>query len=58
LGKKEWKRAKECLSNINLFFQERNGGWLRYLKFRADWEMAMGKIQKEGMNELLESCRV
>jgi glycosyltransferase involved in cell wall biosynthesis len=58
LGKKEWKRAKECLSNINLFFQERNGGWLKYLKFRSDWEMAMGKIQKEGMNELLESCWV
>ena len=58
LGKKEWKRAKECLSNINLFFQERNGGWLKYLKFRSDWEMAMGKIQKEGMEELLKSCWV
>jgi glycosyltransferase involved in cell wall biosynthesis len=58
LGKKEWKRARECLSNINLFFQERNGGWLKYLKFRSDWEMAMGKIQKEGIDELLESCWV
>jgi len=58
LSKKEWKKAKDCLSNINLFFQERNGGWLRYLKFRSDWEMAMGKIQEEGMDELLESCWV
>ena len=58
LSKREWKKAKDCLSNINLFFQERNGGWLRYLKFRSDWEMAMGKVQEEGMDELLENCWV
>jgi len=58
LSKKEWKKAKDCLSNIDLFFQERHGGWLRYLKFRSNWEMAMGKIQEEGMDELLESCWV
>jgi glycosyltransferase involved in cell wall biosynthesis len=56
LGKKEWKRAKECLSNINLFFQERNGGWLGYLKFRADWERAMVEIQRAGINEILRNC--
>jgi len=58
LSKREWKKAKDCLSNINLFFQERNGGWLWYLKFRSDWEMAMGKVQEEGMDELLENCWV
>lgn len=54
--KKEWKKARECLSYINLFFQKRNGGWLKYLKFKSDWEMAMETIQKEGMDELLENC--
>jgi hypothetical protein len=56
LWRREWKRAKECLSNINLFFQERNGGWLKYLKFRRDWERAMETIQQEGADELLENC--
>jgi hypothetical protein len=56
LWRREWKRARECLSNINLFFQERNGGWLKYLKFRRDWERAMVEIQRAGMNEILTNC--
>ncbi len=58
LGRGEWKRATECIANLSLIFKEGKGGWLKYLKFRGDWEMAMGKIQKEGMDELLESCWV
>jgi hypothetical protein len=54
----EWKKAGECISNINLFFQKRNEVWPRYLKFKADWERAMGKVQEEGMNEILKECRV
>jgi hypothetical protein len=58
LGRGEWKRATECIANLSLIFKEGKGGWLKYLKFRGDWEMAMGKIQKEGMDEFLESCWV
>lgn len=58
LWKKEWKRAKECISNMGLLFQERNGGWLKYLQFRGDWEKAMEKIAKEGMDRILENCWV
>jgi hypothetical protein len=58
LKRGEWKRVKECIANLSLIFKEGKGGWLKYLKFRRDWEMAMGKIQKEGMDELLESCWV
>ena len=54
----EWKRAGECISNINLFFQKRGEVWPRYLKFKADWEMVMGKVQEEGMNEILKECWV
>jgi len=56
MGRKDWKRAKECMTNIGLLLQEKNEGWLKYLRFKRDWEMAMEKIQKEGMDELLESC--
>ena len=56
--KGDWKRAVGCLDNIPQVFQKRNEGWLKYLKFRSDWEIAMGKIQKEGMDELLKSCWV
>ena len=41
LWKREWKRANECIYNMGLLFQERNGGWLKYLQFRGDWEKAM-----------------
>jgi len=58
LGKKEWKRAKESLFNITLFFRERDEGWLKYLKFRRDWERMMGKIQRVGISEILRSCWV
>jgi hypothetical protein len=58
LWKKEWMRAKECVSNMGLLFQERNGGWLKYLQFRGDWEKAMEKIEKEGMDRILEHCWV
>ena len=56
LVKGEWKRTKECFSHLNLFFQKREGIWLKYLKFKADWERVMKKIQKEGMNEILKDC--
>jgi hypothetical protein len=58
LRKKEWKRTKECISNMGLLFQERNEGWLKYLQFRGDWEKAMEKIEKEGMDSILENCWV
>jgi hypothetical protein len=56
--KKEWKRAKESISNMGLFFRESGGGWLKYLQFRGDWEKAMEKIEKEGMDGILENCWV
>jgi len=58
LWKKEWKRAKECLSNMGLLFQERNKKWLKYLQFRGDWGKVMEKIEKEGMDSILENCWV
>lgn len=58
LVKGEWKKGGECISNINLFFEKRNEVWPRYLKFRGDWEKVMGKVQEEGMNEILKECRV
>jgi len=58
LVKGEWKKAKECMANIGLLLQEKNEGWLKYLKFRGDWEKAMEKIEKEGMDSILENCWV
>ena len=58
LVKGEWKRAKESISNINLFFQRGSGAWKRYLEFKADWERVMGKVQEEGINEILKECWV
>ena len=54
----EWVKAGECLANLRLIFERRSGGWLRYLRFRADWERVMGDIQKEGLGGILESCWV
>ena len=54
----EWGKAGECLANLQLIFERRGGGWLRYLKFRADWERVMVDIQKEGLGGILESCWV
>jgi hypothetical protein len=56
LGKMEWKKAKECMANVGLLLKEKNEGWLKYLRFKREWEMAMETIQKGGMDELLESC--
>jgi hypothetical protein len=58
LWKKEWKKAREGIFNMGLLFQERNGGWLKYLQFREDWEKAMEKIEKEGMDCILKNCWV
>jgi glycosyltransferase involved in cell wall biosynthesis len=58
LWKEEWRRAMECLSNMGLLFQKRYGGWLKYLQFRGEWEKLMEKIEKEGMDILLENCWV
>jgi hypothetical protein len=58
LWKKEWKKAREGIFNMGLLFQERNGGWLKYLQFRGDWEKAMEKIEKEGMDSILKNCWV
>jgi hypothetical protein len=58
LGRREWKRAKECLTHMGLLFRERNGGRLNYLKFRADWERVMEEVQRNWMVEILKSCWV
>jgi glycosyltransferase involved in cell wall biosynthesis len=58
LWKKEWEKAREGIFNMGLLFQERNGGWLKYLQFRGDWEKAMEKIEKEGMDSVLKNCWV
>jgi hypothetical protein len=51
-GEKAWK----CINNIQLLLRPGGGGWLKYLKFRADWERVMGEVQKEELNPILESC--
>lgn len=54
--KAEWKKAFRCIGNLSLAFRRREEGWVNYLKFKADWEKMMGRIRKEGMNEILEQC--
>lgn len=54
----EWGRAWECIGTIELLLRGGEGGWLKYLKFRADWERAMAEIQKGGLNSIVESCWV
>jgi hypothetical protein len=56
LGKGEWKRAKECLANVGLIFEERGDPWSKYLSFREAWERVMGEVEREGMNDLLKDC--
>jgi len=56
LIKGKWKYAAGCISNLHLILQKRNGGWFRYLKFKEDWERAMGEIQRGGMDGILERC--
>lgn len=58
LVKGEWKKAGECISNINLLFVKSNEVWPRYLKFKEDWEKVMGIVLEEGLNEILKECRV
>ncbi len=50
----EWRKAKECIANLNLIFQKRNEGWFNYLRFRRDWEIIMKEIQTQGMNDILK----
>jgi hypothetical protein len=58
LAKGEWNKARECLANIGLLFQEKQDGWLRYLRFREDWEKVTDILDKDGMEGVLEGCRV
>jgi hypothetical protein len=58
LRRGEWEKAWRCIDNIQLLLKGGEGGWLKYLKFRADWERVMGEIQKEGLNPILERCWV
>jgi hypothetical protein len=58
LGRREWKKARECLTHMSLLFQERKGGRLNYLKFKADWERVMKEVQGNWMVEVLKSCWV
>jgi glycosyltransferase involved in cell wall biosynthesis len=58
LGKGEWKKAVSCIDNIHLVLKKKEGGWLRYLRFRADWERVMADIRKEGLSHVLKACWV
>jgi glycosyltransferase involved in cell wall biosynthesis len=58
LAKGNGKKAKECISNLNLFFKKRSEVWSRYLRFKADWERVMGKLPEEEVNEILKECWV
>lgn len=53
----EWQKAWKCLGTIELLLRG-GGGWLKYLKFRADWEIVMGDIQNGGLDPILERCWV
>jgi hypothetical protein len=58
LGRGEWKKAWRCIDTVKLLWKGEERGWLNYLKFRADWEVVMGEIQREGLNPILERCWV
>ena len=53
LQRKEWRKARECISNLNLIFQKGSEGWMNYLRFRRDWERVMAEIRIQGMDEVL-----
>jgi glycosyltransferase involved in cell wall biosynthesis len=55
LVKGEWEKSRQCIANIRLLFRGQ-GGWLKYLAFMEHWEKVMGRIGKDGMNEILEKC--
>jgi hypothetical protein len=56
LSKRKWKEAKDCVSNISLLFREPDGNWLKYQRFRSDWERMMEIIQQNGPSAILERC--
>jgi hypothetical protein len=58
LRRGEWEKVWTCIDNIWLLLKAGERGWLKYPKFRADWEVVMGKIQTEGLNPILERCWV
>jgi hypothetical protein len=58
LRRGQWEKAWKCIGNIQLLLRGGEGGWLKYLKFKADWERVMGEIEKEGLNPILERCWV
>jgi len=58
LAKGEWNKARECIANMGLLFQDEQDGWLKYLRFKEDWEKVMDILDKDGMDGVLEGCRV
>ena len=58
LAKGEWNKVADCLANIGLLFQKRQKGWLKYLRFKEDWEKVTDILDKKGMGGVLEGCRV
>jgi hypothetical protein len=58
LSKGEWSKAGECIANIGLLFQGERDGWLKYLRFKEDWEKVTDILDKNGMDGVLEGCRV
>ncbi len=58
LAKGEWNKAPECIANIGLLFQEEQDGWLKYRRFKEDWEKVTDILGKDGMDGILEGCRV
>lgn len=54
LRKWEWERGAASLGLLRDLFRKRNGTWMRYLTFCADWEKAMEKIQEQRPDQLLE----
>jgi hypothetical protein len=58
LRRGEWEKVWTCMDNIRLLLKAGERGGLKYLKFRADWEVVMGEIQTEGLNPILEKCWV
>jgi hypothetical protein len=58
LRRGQWEKAWKCTDTIQLLLRGGEGGWLKYLKFKADWESVMREIEKEGLNPILERCWV
>jgi hypothetical protein len=58
LAKGEWSKAGECVANIGLLFRREQDGWLKYSRFKEDWEKVTDLIDQEGMGGVLEGCRV